>query len=1072
MKPQKLIISAFGPYADTMPAIDFERFEEKGLFLISGDTGAGKTTIFDAICFALFDDTSGNYRDTKNLRSEYADAKTESYVDFYFSHQGREFHVYRRPAYERKKLRGTGTILQNEVAILYEEGKDPIEGQNKVNAAVKDLLSLDAAQFKQIAMIAQGEFWELLNAKTDKRTEILRSIFMTQGYQRIEGKLKEKMNAAFRVKNDTEKSIVQYYGDIKIPEEAAVNGYTPEDVETVERFISFRNKARESASAWNLQEMTEAAEAMIALDEKMLLPVDTKAKEAEEALREAQRALENARRNETLLKRRAGLAKEQENLLEQQQKFAEWETLLNRQKAALRNVYPLYRDMTDRAGEEMKAAELADKTKQALELAKEKAGIAEKQLTEAKGLQEEGQKAYTAVQRIKKDQDKYTRRKDLLLQLKEIQKQTAQLKQSEINIAEQEKQLQEEIEKEQKIVSDNEKAPEELAKIKAALESKSKLYAQMKELLGPQRDAYRTHLQSLEKAQKAYTKATEVYDIAREESQHAERILENNRAGILAMTLQEGAPCPVCGSVHHPTPAKLSSESVTEESVKQLKQKTEEKKALQMKAMTEAATVQEASRSFEEHLKKDIIFCINAFMASDATVLHNEMGAQELLQLLSVKKEELDQQIKADNTSYELLVKCTEELERAKAALTLARDKKSKQLNDAKTELIRKKEENAVASAAAETELTSMQDLEYATFEEAVNAQRTAYARYTQISNQMEAAQKESDLAQKNLAGLTSKLTEQKEQKKQAAEKRAKADELLANALQENKFASKEEMLTLIITESEIAEAEKQIQGYHQAVQVNAGQLKQANEDCKDITVVDIAALTDAEKEQQKKADTAKETASLLQHRITDNKDRLSKIMAQKDTLEASQKEYYIAARLYNLVKGQTGNGKITLEQFIQAEGFDRIIRAANKRLLPMSDGQYELYRQEDSIGKRSNTFLDLEVLDNYTGHRRPVGNLSGGESFKASLSLALGLSDMVSSSLGGIQMDALFIDEGFGTLDRKSIDNAMGILLNLSGSNKLVGIISHREELMESIPQQIYVKKEKDGSRIEVREN
>ena len=132
-----------------------------------------------------------------------------------------------------------------------------------------------------------------------------------------------------------------------------------------------------------------------------------------------------------------------------------------------------------------------------------------------------------------------------------------------------------------------------------------------------------------------------------------------------------------------------------------------------------------------------------------------------------------------------------------------------------------------------------------------------------------------------------------------------------------------------------------------------------------------------------------------------------------------------------------------------------------------MSDGQYELYRQEDSLGKKSNTFLDLEVLDNYTGHRRPVGNLSGGESFKASLSLALGLSDTVSSNLGGIQMDALFIDEGFGTLDKKSIDNAMDVLLNLSESNKLVGIISHREELIENIPQQIVVTKGKDGSHL-----
>ena len=191
--------------------------------------------------------------------------------------------------------------------------------------------------------------------------------------------------------------------------------------------------------------------------------------------------------------------------------------------------------------------------------------------------------------------------------------------------------------------------------------------------------------------------------------------------------------------------------------------------------------------------------------------------------------------------------------------------------------------------------------------------------------------------------------------------------------------------------------------------------------------------------------------------------------MAQRDDLESARTEFSICSRLYNLVKGITGNGKITLEQYIQAAGFDGIIAAANRRLLPMSDGQYELYRQEDSLGKKSNTFLDLEVLDNYTGHRRPVGNLSGGESFKASLSLALGLSDTVSTNLGGVQMDALFVDEGFGTLDRKSIDSAMDILINLSGANKLVGVISHREELIENIPQQIKVEKKKDGSHIEI---
>ena len=190
---------------------------------------------------------------------------------------------------------------------------------------------------------------------------------------------------------------------------------------------------------------------------------------------------------------------------------------------------------------------------------------------------------------------------------------------------------------------------------------------------------------------------------------------------------------------------------------------------------------------------------------------------------------------------------------------------------------------------------------------------------------------------------------------------------------------------------------------------------------------------------------------------------------AQQASLDAARKEYSLCKRLYELVRGTTGKGKITLEQYIQAAGFDGIIQAANRRLRPMSDGQFELYRQEDAPGKRSNTFLDLMVQDNYTGHRRPVGNLSGGESFKASLSLALGLSDTVSSNLGGIQMDALFIDEGFGTLDRHSIDNAMEILLQLSGTSKLVGVISHREELIENIPQQIRVRKTREGSSLEI---
>lgn len=214
MKPIKLIISAFGPYAGVTPEINFEKFEERGLFLIAGDTGSGKTTIFDAICFALYGTTSGTYRDTKNLRSEYAKDTDKSYVDFYFSHQGRKYHVWRQPSYERKKQRGKGVITEKESAVLYEDDKPPIEGITQVNHAIHEILHINDRQFKQIAMIAQGEFWGLLNAKTEQRTEILRTLFQTDGYKAIEIKLKNRMDTAYKKKVTLENSVVQYFGDV------------------------------------------------------------------------------------------------------------------------------------------------------------------------------------------------------------------------------------------------------------------------------------------------------------------------------------------------------------------------------------------------------------------------------------------------------------------------------------------------------------------------------------------------------------------------------------------------------------------------------------------------------------------------------------------------------------------------------------------------------------------------------------------------------------------------------------------------------------------------------------------
>ena len=287
--------------------------------------------------------------------------------------------------------------------------------------------------------------------------------------------------------------------------------------------------------------------------------------------------------------------------------------------------------------------------------------------------------------------------------------------------------------------------------------------------------------------------------------------------------------------------------------------------------------------------------------------------------------------------------------------------------------------------------------------------------------------------------------------------------------MEQSGFEDVETLKLFIISDEEIDEVETIIKDYETALELNKTQMRQAEKDAEGKDMVDIEALKDEVLGQQNIVNASVNKKTEIDLRIKINIDKKDNIERQVDILASARKANTIIKTLYDLVRGQTRNGKITLEQYIQATGFDGIIRAANRRLVPMSDGQFELFRQEDSLGKKSNTFLDLEVLDNYTGHRRPVGNLSGGESFKASLSLALGLSDAVSANVGGIQMDALFIDEGFGTLDRKSIENAMDILLNLSNTSKLVGIISHREELKENISQQIKVTKTKGGSVIEV---
>ena len=556
-------------------------------------------------------------------------------------------------------------------------------------------------------------------------------------------------------------------------------------------------------------------------------------------------------------------------------------------------------------------------------------------------------------------------------------------------------------------------APVQLAEYQKERKDLQQLAAEVANLLEVAWPAYDQEKDKLKQKQAAYLDGRLEYERLEEQYKQREQILESCRAGILAQTLAEGQPCPVCGSTNHPRPAQLPAEAVTEADLKQSKDAL--KRALQAKdkLLREVENARGVLQKQDEQLREKALQCLAAANEQAAVALPaGEVEGSDLPPLLQAG---LAAQIEKNQQEQRALgQKCLAYIEAARLEKPLARPASVKQ---------------AIAQA-----------------------QQAA-----------EAVQRLQSTAAGSLETLRQSLREQ-----QAGVESCLAE--FTAVLQQKGFADETEFKQLLVTEAALNQTEEALNQYHQAVQTNKEQLAQATEDAKGRVLVDEAALQQQVQAQAQLVADLQTESSLLQMRLTQNGRLQQNIAAQKEPLAAACQESQLCSQLYNLISGNISEkNKITFEQYIQAAGFDNIIAAANRRLLPMSDGQFELFRVQEAGNKRSKASLDLEVQDNFTGQRRPVGNLSGGESFKASLSLALGLSDTVSGDLGGVQMDVLFVDEGFGTLDRKSIENALDILLSLSGANKLVGIISHREELVENIPQQIRVRKSKNGSSIEI---
>lgn len=1080
MKPTKLVMQAFGAYAE-QTEIDFTQFEEKGLFLICGDTGAGKTTIFDAISYALYGEASGSYRDTKNLKSEYVDKKVESFVDFYFTHQGKDYHVCRKPSFKYTNRNGKPDE-QAEKVIFYQpdgttlEGAKNVDGTKEKPGAIPQLLNMDAGQFMQVAMIAQGEFWKLLNAKTNERTEILRTIFQTDAYKKLELKLKNRMDVSFAARKEKEQSISQSFREVKVePAEISegISGILVEDLaedseeqprSVVQRICDLQEKLQDSKSVWNIEEMLTLLQAIIGEDTEKAKQKETVLVQAEEELQKLQGTLVSAKDNNAILERYARTKEEREVLESQKGLFEERRIQLDRTKQATYKVKPEYDAWSAKEHEWERTKQLITDGAQTLADCQTRAGMADAKVKETEALRPEAEQCQKIVDKVREEEPRYKEREMLQHELGQIQLQLAAQEQQEVELGTAEQTLQKRIGELQEQQAMWKEEPQQLAQAQAAhdklLDSQKKTESIAKNLI----PAWRRKQQELEEAQREYRKNQDAYESAKEAFTHADRLYRANLVGILASDLAEGEPCPVCGATHHEKLATLVEASVTEEQCKELKAVEEKKLDAFNQATASASSLRADVQAKGQQIKEEI----RGYMTPE--FIGGVEALEELIVSFERQREKLVNTVAQSRERLDTLQQNCEKLREVEAMLARAQGTEMARLAEQRKSLVEERQSLIAKQAASQATLAALQTLSYPDWEAAMQAGNHALARVNEIQTSLDTAAKEKKSADEAVARVQASIATQK----QALEQQKSDAQMLKQRLNEKltacQFASVEEMQAQVATDAEIHAEEAKLADYDKKVTEVAARLSQLEQeqDARHRTLVDLEQLQQEHTSKRVQVETLRTALQAITFRIQNNCEKQQNIRAQQVAYEKAKKENDTSYRLYTLVSGQTRNGKITFEQYIQAAGFDSILQAANRHLLPMSDNQFQLYRQTNAVGKQTNTFLDLEVLDISTGKRRPVGNLSGGESFKASLSLALGLSDTIAENRGGIQMDALFVDEGFGTLDSKSLEETKDALLSMSGENKLVGIISHRDELMD-IPQKLRVTKGRGGSRIQM---
>lgn len=918
MRPLKLTMSAFGPYAGQVQ-LDLDRLGDSGLYLICGDTGAGKTTIFDAITYALYGEASGETRKSNMFRSHYAKPETPTFVELLFLCRGQEYRIRRNPAYQRPKQRGEGVTTATADAELEFPDGNVLTKAGEVTREVEELLGIDKGQFVQIAMIAQGDFQRLLTAETKDRQEIFRKLFGTEKYQRLQERLGAEKRALEGSYRALRQGIDQYLDQISFQEDsphafdvqAAKEGRLPtgEVIALLDKLLA---AGRDSLTKRSEQEQTLAKQ-IAALNQR--IGEGKRLEEGRKELRLKQTALE------TLLPR-----------LEEAKK--------NRQVAKER--LPERTELFEKAVK--LKAELSDYDD--LEAHRTRHEKLTRKVGAAKAEIEEAEKAIGG-------------RQQELLGLKQ----------------------------EQEALSDRgaklEKAKAELEKLQGLMETLSALQGELRALEQTE--------QAWEAAKEKYLALQKSADDAKALAGRKSRAFLDAQAGILAKELQPGLPCPVCGALEHPSPAAVAEEVPSQDEVERLQRQADQAQENAQEASKRAGDLKAKAESGRESLLKQ---------------------AQKII--ASVTVETLAENIAQETAAL------------AERFAEIERSKKDAERGVARLEELKQRVPGA--EAALKQEETRLQqgktDLSALEQEEKLLAQQISELR--------------AGLAYPGKPEAEAAVAAWEKTVKEIDAKNAEAE----TTLQEAEDRQKETMAS-------IDTLQKQLEG----------------SDAIDLSALEVEKAAFEEEQRQ-----AQKQIGVLNSQIGWNDGLRKKLAESSGELSVLEKRLTWLGALSDTANGTlSGQQKLMLETFVQATYFDRVLHKSNLRLMAMSRGQYELRRHDEPADLRSQTGLDLDVVDHYNGSKRSVKTLSGGETFLASLSLALGLADEIQSSAkgGGVQLDTMFVDEGFGSLDDDALRQALDVLSSLSEGHRLVGIISHVSELKEKIDRQIVVKKHRnEGSQ------